>query len=104
MKYQEHLNRADNTFNISKKKDMRLEMTKILERFNKDNNSNDSVDLVEDIVDKNVDSQSPKKDLTIQKELQLQIKQVVSYIAYTTNKIKEGFDKIQKNEMTTFES
>lgn len=99
-KYHEDTNRADDTFTMPKKKDIRLEMKKILERLIQDDNSNENV---EEIVEKNLDSPSLKKDLTLQEELQLQIQQETTCYTIHTKKEKD-FDKVLKKEITAFES
>ncbi|KAJ8703695.1 hypothetical protein PYW08_002152 [Mythimna loreyi] len=105
-KYQEDLNRAENTFTMPKKKDIRLEMKKILERFNQDNNSDKSVELVdvEETVEKSLDLESLEKDLTLQEELKLKIQQEMTSYNTIQNKKNMDFDKILKKEMTAFES
>lgn len=75
-------------------------MRKILERVIQDDNSKENM---EEIVKENLDSLSPKKDLTLQEELQLQIQQETTCYSIHTKKEKD-FDKVLKKEMTTFES
>ncbi|GBP47783.1 hypothetical protein EVAR_24034_1 [Eumeta japonica] len=93
-KYQEDLNKADNTFTMPKKKDMRLEMKKILERVHEDYNSDDCVEVVE-LEEGIEETESLKKDLTLQEELQLQLQQEVASYTIQSNK-KKDFDKILK--------
>ncbi|GBP98355.1 hypothetical protein EVAR_50556_1 [Eumeta japonica] len=93
-KYQEDLNKADNTFTMPKKKDMRLEMKKILERVHEDYNSDDCVEVVE-LEEGIEETESLKKDLTLQEELQLQ-QEVASY-TIQSNK-KKDFDKTLKRK------
>ncbi|CAF4946143.1 unnamed protein product [Pieris macdunnoughi] len=71
-KYLENVNRSDDTFTMPKKKVIRSEMTKILERVIEEDTSEENI---EEIVEENLDSPSLKKDLTLQEELQLQIQQ-----------------------------
>ncbi|CAF4947379.1 unnamed protein product [Pieris macdunnoughi] len=95
-KYLEKVNRSDYTFTMPKKKVIRSEMTKILERVIQEDTS-------EEIVEENLDSPSLKKDLTLQEELQLQIQQEATCYSVHPKKEKD-FDKVLKKEMTTFES
>lgn len=96
----EDKNRADDTFTLPTKKVIRLEMKKFLERLVQDDSSSENV---EEITEENIASPSPKKDLTLQEELQLQINQLAtSYTIYT--KKEKDFEKVLKKEMTTFES
>lgn len=99
-KYHENLNGSDDTFTMPKKKVIRLEMKKILERVIQDDKSKENV---EEIVEENVDSPLLKKDLTLQEELQLQIQQESTCYSINTKKEKD-FDKVLKKEMTAFES
>lgn len=85
---------------MPKKKVIRSEMTKILERVIQEDTSEENI---EEIVEENLDSPSLKKDLTLQEELQLQIQQEATCYSVHTKKEKD-FDKVLKKEMTTFES
>ncbi|CAH0731006.1 unnamed protein product, partial [Brenthis ino] len=98
-KYLENVNRSDDTFTMPKKKVIRSETTKILERVIQEDTSEENI---EEIVEENLDSPSLKKDLTLQEELQLQIQQEATCYSVHTKKEKD-FYKVLKKEMT-FES
>lgn len=89
---------------VVKQKLLKKDIRKNLKRISKDNNSNDNVALVEEVLEKNEDSQLKKKDLTLQEELQLQIKQEVASSYTIQTKKPKDFDKILKKEVTAFES
>ncbi|GBO06736.1 hypothetical protein AVEN_82207-1 [Araneus ventricosus] len=75
-------------------------MKNILERVIQDDSLNENTD---NIVENNLDSSSLKNDLTLQKELQMQIQQDMKTYSKNTKKEKE-FEKILKKEMTEYES
>ncbi|GBN66056.1 hypothetical protein AVEN_88721-1 [Araneus ventricosus] len=91
-KYDDDTKRADDTFTMPKKKVIRLEMKNILERVIQDDSFNENVD---NIVENNLDSSSLKYDLTLQKELQMQIQQDMKTYSINTKKEKD-FEKILK--------
>ncbi|GBM21188.1 hypothetical protein AVEN_125407-1 [Araneus ventricosus] len=99
-KYDDDTRRAGDTFNIPKKKVVRLEMKNILERVIRDDSFNENVD---NIVENILDSLSLKNDLTLQKELEMQIQQDMKSYNINTKKEKD-FEKILKKEMTAHES
>ncbi|GBM14695.1 hypothetical protein AVEN_268494-1 [Araneus ventricosus] len=82
------------------KKVIRLEMKNILERVIQDHRFNENVD---NIVENNLDSSSLKNDLTLQKELQMQIQQDLKTYSINTRKEKD-FEKILEKEMAAYES
>ncbi|GBO18733.1 hypothetical protein AVEN_21860-1 [Araneus ventricosus] len=81
------------------KKVIRLEMKNILERVIQDDSFNENTD---NRVENNSDSSSLKNDLTLQKELQMQIQQEKTYSINT--KKEKDFEKILKKEMSVYES
>ncbi|GBM82690.1 hypothetical protein AVEN_150164-1 [Araneus ventricosus] len=75
-------------------------MKNILERVIQGDSFNENTD---NIVENNLDSSSLKNDLTLQKELQMQIQQDRKSYSINTKKEKD-FEKILKKEMTAYES
>ncbi|GBN01514.1 hypothetical protein AVEN_140402-1 [Araneus ventricosus] len=98
-KYDDDTRRTDDTFTMPKKKVVRLEMKNILERVVQNDSFKENVD---NIVENNSDSSSLKNDLTLQKELQMQIQQEKTYSINT--KKEKDFEKILKKEMAVYES
>lgn len=79
-KYLENVNRSVDTFTMPKKKVIRSEMTKILERVIQEDTSEENI---EKKVEENLDSPSLRKDLTLQEELQLQIQKEATCYSVT---------------------
>ncbi|GBL97676.1 Carnitine O-acetyltransferase [Araneus ventricosus] len=75
-------------------------MKNILERVIQDDSFNENID---NIVENNLDSSSLKNNLTLQKELQMQIQQDMKTYNINTKKEKD-FEEILKKEMTAYES
>ncbi|GBN67030.1 hypothetical protein AVEN_3554-1 [Araneus ventricosus] len=75
--------RTDDTFTVLEKKVVRLEMKNILERVVQNDSFEGNID---NIVENNSDSSSLKSDLTLQKELQMQIQQDMKTYSKNTKK------------------
>ncbi|GBN71918.1 hypothetical protein AVEN_270293-1 [Araneus ventricosus] len=100
-KYDDDTRRTDDTFTMPKKKAVRLEVKNILERVVQNDSFKENVDNIEN----NSDSSSLKSDLTLQKELQMQIQQDMNTWSINTKKKKEkDYDKTLRKEMTACES
>ncbi|GBN75882.1 hypothetical protein AVEN_23244-1 [Araneus ventricosus] len=76
-------------------------MKNILERVVQDDSFKENVD---NIVENNLDSSSLKNDLTLQKELQMQIQQDMKTYSINTKKKEKDFEKTLRKEMTACES
>ncbi|CAH0560586.1 unnamed protein product [Brassicogethes aeneus] len=100
-KYDDDMRLADDTFTMPKKKVMRLEMKKILERIiQHTDNVNENVDIIPEY---SLNSSPVKNDLTLQEELQMQIQQEAKTYSINAEKEKD-FEKILKKEMIAYES
>lgn len=102
-KYDQELKTPDHTFTMPNKNKIRQEMKNVLCRVIKDDVEN--VELVEVVAAADDSQNSLQNNLTLQEELEMQIKQDnEDYTKQTGTRKEKDFEKVLKKEMTAYKT